>query len=140
MILLTHMQTLILELVHQAVEQLHDAVSLALSYRCQTAAEILFVQQIHGIADGLKGFHRLAVEIIKEQQTEHHHTLGPVKGALGDRQQDIEQQAYQHEQKSPEPEEPPDAQRAQTIRYRYPFSYHRSVSDILPFYDKGHPG
>ena len=64
MILFPDAEALVLELLHQLVEKIHYAVGILLPHMSQPAAEILFVEQVHGITDGMQGLDGLAVNII----------------------------------------------------------------------------
>ena len=47
MVLLAHTQTLVLELLHHAVEYVYNTIGLILPHLTKPAAEVLFAQQFH---------------------------------------------------------------------------------------------
>ena len=85
---------------------MHDAVGILLAYGNQPAAEILFVEQVHGIADGMQGLDSLAVEVDQEQQADNDNAFGDVKRVFRRRQKQIEKDSCAAQQQGPDDEQP----------------------------------
>ena len=69
MILLPQMQTLVLQLFHHLIENIHDTVGFLLSDAAQTGTEVLFFQQLHTITDNIQRFDDAAIKEEKIQNS-----------------------------------------------------------------------
>ena len=78
MILLTQTQTLVLQLIHHPVKHLHDAVCFSLTNRSQTAAEILFTQQVHSTCNAIERFYNFTIKIEQDYQAKRNHTFSHI--------------------------------------------------------------
>lgn len=70
MILFAQAQAFVLQLVHHAVEDVHNAVGFVLSYGAEATAEVLFAQKLHTVSDGVHGLHNLIIKDDKVDQDE----------------------------------------------------------------------
>ena len=70
MVLFAKAETFFLQLVHHAIEDGHDAVGFPLPDRCQPAAEILCLKQIHTAGNGVQGLDDLFIEIDQIDEAE----------------------------------------------------------------------
>ena len=75
MVLLAHTQTLILELFHHTVENVHDTVGLILPHPAEPAAEILLAQQLHTASYRTHRLDNLTIEHRQIEQYEYNNTL-----------------------------------------------------------------
>ena len=97
-ILLAKAQTLVLQLVHHAVEDAHQPVGFVLADRTETAAEILLTQQVHTIANDVHRLQNPAVEHHQIEQDKEDDSLQQKDIRRQRIPKDIEQHPAQEEQ------------------------------------------
>ena len=98
MILLPESGALVLQLLHHPVKDAYDVVGFLLAYRCQTAAEILCLEQVHPSGYGVQWLDDLPVEIHQVDEAEGDDTLYQVKPPSVFLSGDEEQNSPHHHQ------------------------------------------
>ena len=76
MILLAEAEPFVLQLLHDAVENIDDAVGLHLSHAAQPGAEVLFFQQVHPVGYCVNRLDDAVVEVDKVEQDNDNQSFG----------------------------------------------------------------
>lgn len=75
-ILLAEAEPFVLQLLHDAVEDIDDAVGLHLSHAAQPGTEVLFFQQVHPVGYRVNRFDDAVVEVDKVEQDNDNQSFG----------------------------------------------------------------
>ena len=76
MILLAEAEPFVLQLLHDAVEDIDDAVGLHLSHAAQPGTEVLFLQQVHPVGYRINRLDDAVVEVDKVEQDNDNQSFG----------------------------------------------------------------